>query len=182
LGVGECPNLAVLKLSELADHGLVNGQQLVNLEGINERLINTGDESFKHTDALYLQPNAVFFFLLYRLFNVSCGARELRYLFTGPKHTKSFADTGDVLKAIARTLLAHERKLAEQERSGRKAVGITNVVAYINSGLHGKIQYLRQSVRGDQSYIERVNSMYNSIQEEVETYKNKRNIEKGESS
>ncbi len=182
LGKGECPHAAVLKLSRLADQGLVSGQLLAALEGINEHIINTCEADLKYKDALYFQPNAELYFLLLRLFDVSCGTAEMRFFFTGRKKTKSFADSNDVLKAIARALLAHERKQAEQERSGQKITGITNIIAYLNSGLHGPVPYLRKSVRGDQSYIERINSMYNTIRDEVAEYRNKRNIERGNES
>ncbi len=179
LGTGECPPEAVLKLSRLADQGLVSGHMLADLEGINEHIINTCNSSLKHKDAIYLQPNAEVYLLLYRLFDVTCGSHEMRFFFTGRKKTKSFIQPNEFLKAVARTLLAHERKQAEQQRRGLKVVGITNIIAYLNSGLHGPMPYLLKSVRGDESYIERVYSMYNAIREEVADYRNKRNITLG---
>lgn len=182
LGTGECPDVAVLKLSALADHGLVNVRQLAALEGINERVINTCNAVLKHTESVYLQPNAEVYLLLLRLFNVTCGSHEMRFFFTGRKKSGTFVHHGDFLKGVARALLVHERKQAAQERAGQKIVGIKNVVAYLNSGLHGSVPYLLKSFRGEDSYIERVNAMYNAIRDEVSEYKNKRNQEKGASS
>jgi hypothetical protein len=179
LGTGECPHDVILQLSSLADHGLVNDQLLAILEGINEHFINTVKDELKHTDAVYLQPNAEIYILMHRLFNITLGTAELRQLFTGRKKTKSFCDLGDVLKGIARMLLAHERKIAKQEMSGQRATGITNFMAYLNAGLHGSVPFLLKSIRGDESYIERVHSMYNTICVEVADYKNKRNIRLG---
>ena len=178
LGAGECPPAAILKLSELAEQGLVRGQLVAACDGINEHFINTQDRGLKHEEALYLQPNAEIYFLLLRLFNVSCGTAELRYFFTGAKKKKQFVDLNDFLKAVGRTLLAHEHKQAEQERRCQKVTGITNIVAYLNGGLHGRVRYLLRGRRGEESYIERVHSIYYAIRDEVADYKNKRNIEK----
>ena len=178
LGTGECPDDAVLKLSELAEKGLVRGQLVAVCGGINEHFINTQKRGLKHGEALYLQPNAEVYFLLRRLFNIACATAELRYFFTGNKKKKQFVDLNDFLKAVARTLLAHERKQAEQEQRCQKVTGITNIVAYLNCGLHGRVRYLLRSRRGEESYIERVHAMYNAIRDEVAEYRNKRNIEK----
>ena len=67
---GECPHLAVLKLSELASQGLVIGQHVADLEGINEHCINTGEASFKYKQSLYQQPLADIYFLIERLFTI----------------------------------------------------------------------------------------------------------------
>lgn len=179
LGHGECPPQATLKLSRLADQGLVSGQQVAALEGIKWHIINTGKAFSKHDDVVYLQPNAEVYLLLLRLFNVSCGTAEIRYFFRGKKKRSRFVDLNDFLKAVARALLAHERKQAEQERSGQKVTGITNIVAYLNEGLHGQMPYLLKSRRGEESYIDRVKATYDSICDEVTEYRNKRNLEKG---
>jgi biotin operon repressor len=179
LGIGECPERAVLRLSELTDEGLVRGHMVADSEGINKHLINTCNADLNHDDALYLQPNAEIYFLMLRLFHIGCGSAELRFFFRGRKKTKSFVQLDEFLKAVGRTLLAHERKQANQERAGHKVTGITNILAYLNSGLHGPVPYLLKSVRGDETYIERVFSMYYAIRDEVAEYKNKRNIELG---
>lgn len=171
LGQGECPPLVVLKLSDLADQGLVSGQQLAECVGINEHCINTENPDSKHKAAIMLQPQADIYLLLDRLFNAQLGTAELRFLFRGDKHNKHFVDQVDVLKAIARTLRAHERKIATQERSGHKVTGITNIIAYLNAGLHGPRKYLLQSVRDEEPYIERVKSLHNSIVSEITEFK-----------
>lgn len=179
LGQGECPPLAVLKLSRLADQGLVSGQQLAALEGIKWHIIKSGEPFSNQNDAVYLQPNAEVYLLLVRLFNITCGTAEIRYFFRGKKKRRHFVDLNDFLKAVARALSAHERKQAEQERSGQKVTGITNIVAYLNEGLHGPMPYLLKSRRAEESYIDRVKAVYDSICDEVTDYKNKRNLEKG---
>ena len=72
----------------------------------------------------------------------------------------------------------HERKKAKQEMSGQKVTGITNIIAYLNSGLHGNPAFLLRGRRGEESYIERVNATFNTIRDEVAEYKNRRNAEK----
>lgn len=182
LGQGECPPLAVLKLSQLASHGLVSGQQVVTCVGINEHGINTETVDSKHKAAIMLQPMADIYLLLDRLFGEQLGTAELRYLCRGDKHNKHFVTPEDLLKAIGRLLRSHETKKAKEELSGNKPRGITNVVAYLNSGLHGPRQYLLRSVRNEEPYIERVRTLHSEIVSEIEAFKKDFLAKKGEES
>ena len=182
LGQGECPPLAVLKLSELASHGLVSGQQVAECVGINEHLINTENAVSKHRAAIMLQPMADIYILLDRLFGEQLGTAELRFLHRGDKHTKHFVMPEDLLKAIGRLLRSHETKKAKEELSGNKPRGITNIVAYLNAGLHGPRKYLLNSVRDEEPYIERVRSLHSEIQSEIKEFKKQFLAEKGKES
>ncbi len=163
LKTGECPHLAIQVLTDLSKKGLQSGHTLATHEGINEFGNKTETVDLKHVDNLQFQCHADFYYLLLDLFGIELGTGELRYLFRGDKHTKTFCGERTVLTAVARTLMRHESKQASQLKRGLEPVGITNIVAYLNAGLHGPHRYLLQPLKNEIPVVERVHARHREI-------------------
>lgn len=173
LSSGECPQEAVLKLSNLADQGILRGQQVAALVGYKCKGIITGHSFSNENTVDYRHPQAELYIYLLRLFGIKFGSAELRYLHRGSKHTDTFYGIQTIITATARTLMAHEAKKAQQEARGMVPVGITNIVAYLNSGLHGPRRYLLQKRKGEYEFVKRCESLYAQVESEVNHYRNK---------
>ena len=178
LSSGECPKEAVLKLSNLADQGILRGQQVAALVGYKCKGIITGHRVSNETPGDYFHPQAELFIYMQRLFGLRLGTAELRYLHRGSKHTESFYGIQTIIQATARTLMAHEAKKSEQERKGMIPVGITNLVAYLNSGLHGPRRFLLQKRKGEYEFVKRCESLYARIESEVKEHRNNQKPDK----
>ncbi|MDZ7721692.1 MAG: hypothetical protein U5R06_02405 [candidate division KSB1 bacterium] len=178
LASGECPQAAVLRLSNLADQGILRGQRVATLVGYKWYGIITETSVSNETPGDFNHPQAELFIYMQRLFGLRLGTAELRYLHRGNKHSKTFHGIQTVIQATARTLMAHEAKKEQQERKGMVPVGITNVVAYLNSGLHGPRRFLLQKRKGEYEYIKRCESLYAQIASEIKDYREKQKSEK----
>ena len=165
---GECPDLAVQQLTNLSAHPPVSGQHVATHEGYKRMGIKTEAADLNQNKKDLLQPFAEIYLILDQLFGVKPGTAEIRYLFRGNKHTSTFHDTPTVLKAIARTLMADQTKRTDQEKKGMKPVGITNVMAYLNSGLHGRNRYLLRARQDEHAVIAKINALYESLREQCE--------------
>lgn len=163
LKTGDLPKMAVLKLSQVATHSNLRGHQVATHEGIYDIYINTEDTRLKSRLNNPNQPMYEYFLLMKQLFDVEMATAELRFFFRGYKKSSSFIDPDTLLKAIARALMSHRQKITQQEKAGRRPVGLGNVVAYINAGLHGRNPYLLRERKNEFATVEEVKSTFQQI-------------------
>jgi len=173
LKTSDLPHLATLRLSQLASQGVLSGQQVATCEGININGIKTGAPGLKNTFENPFTPLYDIYLLLNNLFDVTPGTAELRFFFRGYKKHSDFCDMELFIKAVARALMSHRNKMAKEESAGKKPRGITNIVAYLNSGLHGSRRFLRQTRFGEEPFIDEVVHLHTQL---LTTIKNQQEL------
>ena len=171
LRTGDLPQMAIHKLSQVASQGFLSGHVRATLEGIYELYSITANQDSKTSLDNPNQPMYDIFLLIKELFNMEATTGEMRFFFRGYKKTSQFVHLDEFLKAVGRVYLSHQKKMTEQLATGSKPIGIGNVVAYLNAGLHGRNPFLRRSRLGEEESISFVKQCHSKILERIHSNK-----------